>query len=504
MTALALTGLGSLLLGWLLMFVIPNIAAVGWGVVALGVALLVVAFVIDFRRVRGALTSRRGRFGVGTGVSLSLFVGIVVLANVVSVSVNRRYDLTGVSQFTLTSQTREALADLEEPVDVVTFFSPDTPATIARYARSLLEEYANASEELTIRHEDPDVQPELARRYGLDQFGARYGAVVFRSEAGSRQVYGPQIAREAEHAFTSAILEVTGTRQNKVYFVVGHGERTIGDEYSIAADGLRENLFRVEQLDLLAERAIPDDAAVLIIAGPREPLAAAETELLRRYLADDGRLLLLLDPGYPPVYAQIASEWSVDVPDGVIVDPESFITPYEDVPLVPRDRNSYALSDVYFPGTVAVVPRVDDAAGLRMDALAWTSPAAWLETQPSVDPRQYDEGVDLEGPLAIGALIERPRPGEGDVPLGTRLVVVGDSDFAADPNFRNGSNADLFLTSVNWLAAGEEVISVDRKVLATRRLLLSPEQARFLQVSSIALLPLLLLVSAVAVWWKKR
>ncbi|MBN1685350.1 MAG: hypothetical protein JW852_01790, partial [Spirochaetales bacterium] len=86
----------------------------------------------------------------------------------------------------------------------------------------------------------------------------------------------------------------------------------------------------------------------------------------------------------------------------------------------------------------------------------------------------------------------------------TRLVVVGDSDFAANQHFQNGNNSDLFLNAVNWLTQGEEIISVDRKVLPARRLILDPEEERFLHVSSIGLLPLLLIIAAGYVWWRRR
>ena len=87
---------------------------------------------------------------------------------------------------------------------------------------------------------------------------------------------------------------------------------------------------------------------------------------------------------------------------------------------------------------------------------------------------------------------------------GTRLVIIGDSDFATNQHFYNGNNSDLFLNAVNWLTADAEVISVDRKVLPTRRLLLSPEQVRFVHVSSIGLLPFLLLVIGGYVRWRRR
>ena len=142
----ALLGLACLLVGWLLMFILPGIRAVAWGILALGAALISAAVVVDFGRVRGALASRRGKFGVGSTVMVSLFAGIVILANAISVGNSHRFDFTGLAQFTLTSQTKEVLADLDKPVEVVSFFTPDMPPPISTYGNNLLTEYGNYSE----------------------------------------------------------------------------------------------------------------------------------------------------------------------------------------------------------------------------------------------------------------------------------------------------------------------------------------------------------------------
>lgn len=505
MAAFALLGLVSLFAGFVLMLVLPELRILVWGILAVGVALMAIAVVVDFRRLRGALASRRGKLGVGTSAMVSLFVGIVLLVNAISVGHYRRFDVTGLSQFTLTSQTKEVLAGLRKPVEAVLCFSPEISSTVSSYARSLLTEYREHSDRLSVREIDPDLQPDEARRYGIDQLGASYGAVVFRSAEGQRQVYGPQIAGEAEHAFTSAILEVTGTRQKRVYFLTGHGEASIQQGYRNAASGLRDNLFQVGELDLQGSAGVPQDAALLVIAGPRARLSDGELGILQAYLRNGGRALVLLDPNPPQQFRTLLSDWRMDIVDGVIVDPTSYVAPNKDNPLVPRSRNGFGLAEVYFAGATAVIPQEGNPGDVELAAMVWTSREAWLEKSGiSGGEPVFDEGMDRRGPLAMGALVSTPAAGDADAPEGRRLAVVGDSDFASDRNFHNGNNGDLFLTAVSWLAAGEEVISVDRKVLATRRLILNPEQERFLHLSSIGLLPLLLLAAGAFVWWRRR
>ena len=504
-TILALLGLASLFIGFILNIIMPGLRYYAWGILALGGVLLILAVILDYKAVRGALGSRRGKFGIGVVVSISLFSGIVLLANAISVRAYHRFDLTGLAQFTLTSQTKEVLADLEQPVEVVNFYTPAVQVGVAEYASYLLTEYQNYTDKLSVRNIDPEVNPDQARQYKVDQFGATYGVTVFRSESGERQVYGPQISVEAEHAFTSAILEVTGTKQRKVYFLTGHGEGNVSTDYSDARSGLRDNLFRVDTIDLLLSSGIPEDAAAIILAGPRQALGTSELEILVKYLKEGGRLLVLLNPDPPEQLKQFLSAWWINIEDGTAIDPSSHVSPDKDTPLVPRNRNQFGLTETYFPGATVIFPQETVPENVEMAPLVWTSQDSWLEKQfSSGEEPVFDDQIDIKGSMALGVIIAVTPESRANEPAATRLVVIGDSDFASNAHFRNGDNRDLFLTSVNWLTVGEEIISVDRKVLPVRRLILDLEEARFLHISSIGLLPLLLLIAGGVLWWRRR
>lgn len=493
---LALLGLATLFVGLVLNFVMPGIRYYAWIILALGAALLALAFIFDFRRVRNALTSHQGKFGTSTTVGVSLFFGIILLANGISVGNYHRFDFTGLAQFTLTSQTKEILESLDKPVEIVTFFSPTVPAQVSMYGQFLLDEYKLHSDKISIRNLDPDLNPDQARQYGLNQIGARYGSVVFTSEEGQTQVYGFQISAEAEHAFTSAILQVTGIRQKKVYFLKGHGESSIESEYSTAETGLKDNLFIVREIDLLSRFGIPEDVAAMIVPGPSKDLGIREVQILKDYLEKDGKLLVLLNPNPPDSWKQLLSGWWLDIVPGTIVDPDSHVAPNIDHPLVPRNQNSFGFTEVYFPGATGLTPKKGSPESLKLQPMVWTSMKSWTEKDfSSGETPEFDKETDQKGPFAIGIMIKKG---------GTRLVIIGDSDFATNQHFYNGNNSDLFLNAVNWLTADAEVISVDRKVLPTRRLLLSPEQVRFVHVSSIGLLPFLLLVIGGYVRWRRR
>jgi len=500
----ALLGLAILVAGWVLRLILPGIGAYGWAILALGAGLIVLAVAVDARRVWGVLKSRPGRFSIGTTAGVSLFAGILILANAISIGSYHRFDFTGLDQFTLTSQTRDVLGALDKQVEAVIFFTPGATSPVASYAESLLGEYQIHTGRLTVRRVDPELRPDHARQYGVDQVGALVGAAVFSGEAGRRQVLGPQIRDEAEHAFTSAILEVTGTRQKTVYFLTGHGESGIAANYSAARRGLRDNLYKVAEHDFAIMGGLPEDAAVVVIAGPQRPIPATEIAAIGNFLDSGGRLFVLLNPDPQPELRQLFSRWGLDIEAGYLVDPPSHVVPNPDVPLIDRNRNTFGLAETYFPGATAVIPRADLPDRLELGPLIWTTPRSWLEnTVAPGDAPVFDADVDRKGPLAIGALVSVGALDAASAE-GARLAVIGDSDFATDRHFHNGNNADLFVTVVNWLSAGEAIVSVDRKVLTARRLILSPAEARFLNLTSIAMFPLIVFFAGGVVWWRRR
>jgi len=181
------------------------------------------------------------------------------------------------------------------------------------------------------------------------------------------------------------------------------------------------------------------------------------------------------------------------------------------MPLVTGQRNFLRLPEIYLPGATAIIAKEEvPGTSLIREPLAWTGEESWLERDfDHTEEPEFDEGVDRRGPLALGILIAvTPTEGADGKPAEeskmTRLVVIGDSDFAVNQHFYNGNNGDFFLNSVEFLTAGAELISIERKVLPFRRLIVDPGERRFINYSSWGLLPLLVLVIGTVIWWRRR
>ena len=527
-------GIVSLFIAALVGFFMPQLSGSITGLLILAL-ILILFFIIGARvEIINFLLSTRGRYGINTAIMILVFVAILVLANYLGITKHRRFDVTASSQFTLAPQTVNVIKGLKEPVMAIGFFPNDQQYQGAKKGiENLLEEYRFFNKEFDYKFIDPEANPALAKKYQV-----RYsGTIVF--ESGSRK---KTLAAVNEQSFTGALLEVTGVKAKKVYFLTGHGERAVNDKaevgYALAGRGLVRDLYQIEPLNLTLMPKVPEDCAVLIIAGATKAIPPVEKKALRDYLVRHGKVLFLIDPNPPAEIKELLVEYGVDIDQGRVIDKRAYAAPDMASPAVFRDSYppvivTVGLDTTYFPAATSIVltselSRVLEKkdtdkdqkeqakwpmTGVQFGNLAvlpivLTTPSSWVEKE--VKKPGSNAGETTRGPLAIGAMLMASSPlveeenTQADREKLTRLVIIGDSDFSSNAHFQNGGNGDLFLNSVNWLAEEEHLISIRPKQYSFRRLLISKNSVRFIRYSSVALLPILVMLLGGIVWWRQR
>ena len=524
---------------------------------AIGLFLLLVAAVTGYDAIRASLVSRKGFYGFNTTLMILLFLAIASIIIFVGTRNNARFDTTATGEFSLSSQTTQILKDLsdrDQEVEAIAFFVPTDPRQILARApaEDLLEEYHQTARRFTYRIVDPELQPEEARRFGINP-DTQPATIVFSSGGNLQPVLTLLFTRQGEllqnpfleRDFTQAILAVTRAQQKVIYFLAGHGERdlanqTEGTAFGLASNGLLGDNYRLETLEvaddpdvLLQAAAELENAAVLIVAGPQSDLAPGERTLIDDFLRGGGKALFLLDPGTPQGFRDVIKTWGVDLGEGTMVDLLSSLSGNPRAPLVSRDRYDFLapilgifniitqpITDPsFFEGATAVIPIenqggtqdppfpnvffIDDS--LFITPLAVTDSVSWLEMDP--DSNRFDRGIDIRGPLALGVSIDGRAPfGEepGEEPLTTQIVVFGDSDFASNRFFTSFGNGDLFLNSVNWLTGDVDLISVRPKLREPRLLVVTRGTFNFIRWSSLLILPIAVATAGVVTWWRRR
>ncbi|MCX6023976.1 MAG: Gldg family protein [Chloroflexi bacterium] len=377
-------------------------------------------------------------------------------------------------------------------------------------AGDLLKEYSYLNDKFTYEFVDPEEKPAIARQYEIRD----YGALVFTVGSKKQQVFGL-----GEQDFTGAILNVTGVQQKKVLFVGGHGEHDIDadatDGYRQARQGLETDNYKVDRLDLGTTAKAPDDTAVLVLAGPKKPLLPNELKVIDDYLRQGGKMMILLEPNPQKELQELLRKWGLAFRDGSVVDTLVYAQPDFATPAVLKSQYrlhqiTKDLDTTFFPGATGIyfaIPQ-EDQGKIVPSPLAVTSGSSWLTTAASTTGTPtFSEGKDIPGPVLLAATIEAQAPvGVPAVPgaKDSRIVIIGDSDFASNEYFYSKSNSDLFLNSVNWLGAQEELISIRPKPPQFRRLIITQRGWNWILYSSVGFLPAAVLMAGGVAWWRRR
>src|SRR3954453_9586656 len=75
----------------------------------------------QWRGIGQSCSGRQAKFGTLAAASVLVVLAIITAINYLSTRHNRRWDLTGAKQFSLSDQTKKVLQDLKEPVRVRVF-----------------------------------------------------------------------------------------------------------------------------------------------------------------------------------------------------------------------------------------------------------------------------------------------------------------------------------------------------------------------------------------------
>ena len=257
---------------------------------------------------------RSTRLGADSLLMVVLFIAILSLINFIAARHAVRWDLSSAERFTLSPQTVKILKDLKGNLRLLGFFSERSSDNAA--VRDLLESYKFQSRKVTVEMIDPNRKPDIARKYNVTE-----ESVVV--EFGGRTVMA-KAADEPE--ITSAIIRASRDEKT-VYFVEGHGEHSIEDNersgYAMIAASMRQQGLRIKTTSLLAEKQVPNDAAVVIIAGPKRPFAPEERAALSDFLKRGGQLFALVDPFGGADLAPLFAEWGIALSEDQVIDPTS-------------------------------------------------------------------------------------------------------------------------------------------------------------------------------------
>ena len=465
--------------------------------VATFAALFLDAALISSRRMP-AVETLRLRASAQTGTVLGLLVSIFAIGNYLAASHSPEVDLSRRKVGRPSEATVSIVQNLSEPLYVNAFFPPSNEVAeeIGPYLRAL----ETASDgKLVVRTYDHALDPKIAERVNARANGAIYVTAKPLDE-GLDEERPPKIPNEKlpldtklesarstlkkfDPEMQKRLLKISrGMR--KVYFTTGHGERNPRGSSHVDRDDERGRLSQFNRYlasqgyevkpfsaaDGLASE-IPDDAALVVIAGPVGPFLDAEVEALKAYFDRGGSLLVFLEPEFP-------AGAPADLLDhlGVSYDPAYVANERRRIPA------TRTLADNHFVFTnkasthasvtalarsreqlVVLLPRtgsVSKKEGTKRNVQLTLTPLSGSFKDSNANFKKDADENASAGSFAFAAAVEGEKNDDGK---SGKAVVVGSTELAGDKWFTailagtpGSGNATFVAGAVYWLAGDEQ------------------------------------------------
>ncbi len=510
-------------------------SVVGIGALVLGVLALVLWVVLAPDQARGTLTGRTARYG-GTSLLITLLLIVALVFVYVAVrSFGARIDLTERNDFSLTTESRQAItalgADPSLPrIKLVGFYSSQQIG-LRDQGQPLLQDYATTSGgKIEYEFVDPDLQPGLVQSYSVTTNGQIVVAAI-DSETGELDLENAErVSSASQEELTNAILSVAAQGNFRAYFI------TVADGESEGMASLKDTLtsrfdWTVEEVTLI-ELTNPEstitlndpniDGEVMIIPGGSQALSEQELAVLTNYLNAGGNVILFAGTNLnddrtslatdPALTTYLAANFGISVLPDVVFDTEqAFQSPIAPV-VNDFDTTSFITTNGIPPGgQAAAVFELTNSLALSQPTPANVTVTALARTSASSFSKSDIEGIlsgtvtradtDPTGPLVVMAQAENSQ-------TGARLVVMGSTAPALDTfSVLNVDNLSLTFNSLVWVTDFVNYFQ-DITVLQQQR---PQDQPMFASEATLAtatgvvtLLPFAVLFVGIYVWWSNR
>jgi ABC-type uncharacterized transport system involved in gliding motility auxiliary subunit len=451
------------------------------------------------------LKARQTRYAAYATLYILVMLAVVTVANVLANRYDKSFDATSNKRYSLSDQTVKIVKGLKQDA-TITYYGQ---VSSFQEAKDKLEMYGKLSPKVHVEYVDPDKNPQAARQAGIKNYGTTIVRIGTRTN---------EAKSTSEEDVSGAIIRDLKNSTRTVCFVTGSGEHRIEDSersgYSRFKDLLAKDSYETKAISLLEKPEIPADCTVVVVGGPTADYQQPEVDAIKNYLEAGGRALILLDPplkfGRPVVadndaFSAVLSDWGVTAEKDVILDPVGqavglgpqvvLVTSYDPHAIV-NDMKGTATA---FPLSRSLA--IKNGAKTTVEKLFGSSKSSVASTKldsPEIDPR---DPKNKQGPMIIAAAGNYQTGKENSQ---GRFVVIGSSYWATNSFVTQIGNPDFAVNTINWLASDEDLISIRPKDKDDRRINLTESQQKWMIITSQFLLPLLVVIAGITVWWRRR
>ena len=489
---------------------------------------------------RTARSTRRSA-GLQSILNLLLIAAIIAMINYVGYRHYYHKDFSASQYYTLAPKTQAVLKKLDTPVTIYTYITEGTPQS--QQIHNLLQEYQEtAGKNLIIEKIDPEYNYDRASalQKELHFDGSDHVIIVSKKDRPPRFVkqedlfdVNPMTGQiggfKGEQALTGALLAVIEGKASRIYFTEGHGEHSAQDMQTPRGYGSISALLKTENveyanLNIAQKGEVPDDADAVVIAGPQIALSQIEVDALAKYLDNNGKLMVLLDPyvvlGIDPLLTRFGLKYEDDIvltrgmttAGTVMTVPQVIISQggFSPHPITKQLAQSGLNLIIYDARSISLPP--DPGPQSKIQFLLQSDPGSWgwfrkgTVAGPDVQQLTYNKVTDIAGPVTIAAAFDggmTTDPTTKATKYATRIVAVGASKFIENDKIET-VGANVFINAVDWLVKKDAVLDIAAKKPQDYGITLNPISYRTLVWTAGLVIPGVALVLGIMTWLSRR
>ena len=448
-------------------------------------------------------------------VYTAILVSSLVLINLISRNVFKRFDLTDTQMYSLSSSSKSVISKIDDLMTIKVYFSKDLPGNYAnnrRYLQDILEEYVAYSKgNLRFEFMDPSSDENMqltAQQSGIQPVQLQ---VIENDKVEVKRVYmGLSILYQDNKEIIPVIQNTYGLEYNittKIKKLVDTEKQTIAIASSSLQTPQNESvtpIFRERYAlkTIKLEETIDSSISTLIINGLEDSLNSNEYQNLKNYIDNGGNLLMgqgrvsvdIQTQQAKPINSNIFSlleEYGVNIEENLVLDKACGKVNVQqnmgifrmavpmDYPFIPviKNFNSNEIivsgieqHQVLFPSEIRIDTLVSSYTTLfplltSSNRSTTMSGAYNLNPDPKANP--FFSKLNESGKIiAVRSEINNPA---NDLP--NNIILISDSKFISD----NGSggiaeNHIFLLNAIDYLMGDSELISLRSREITTRPL----------------------------------
>ncbi len=476
-----------------------------WVCLTLVIFFVGLAFYKDRLFFKDLFSMKTTKEGMSMGSMVLVLLGTLIAVNYFGGKYSKTWDFSLSKINTLSAQSISVVKEMKSDLKFFFFYKRGVEGNEENrnLFKELVKKYQDHNSHISLEFVEVNEKPDLAAKFGVDK-GSGVAFVEYEGRTN-------RIEKIDEQDFTSALVKVFRTNSKVIYFVLGHGEESLGEEkdglgLASLKNLLQSNRYEVKELPLTTVTTIPADADVVFIVGPKQQFQDFEITALELYLHKGGSLFIAQEPKMKTGLDSILNKVGLRFQNNYILNQVDTVMgkginqgPTLGVIFSMNNKITKpfgrAEATVFrYPQSIKKVESVKDVV---VDELVSTDPNAM-----SFDTLQ----IAGEGPVDTWTVVSEV---SGIFPGSTTnkkfsMIVAGDVDFLTNQMLYQNLNRDLVLNSIAALAKEDSLISVTPKEASATKMILTNTRFSVFLFGFIIPLPLILGSIALGLWIKRK